>query len=71
MNFKLTVDPNIPTGVFLQGYAQRVIVNDHTYFFLPFWFKEQADGSLEAVALDGNLPDELKDAIEKMRERKP
>ena len=53
---------------FLKEQASIVQINVHTtYFFIPYWFKDNNDGTFEAFSFD-HLPQELVDAVQSDRD---
>lgn len=56
-------DPNTPLIQALTNLGSIVETVDGTYLFLPFWFKELPDGTLEMYALNEPLPSDLKAVI--------
>lgn len=43
--------------------AKTVRVNGNTYYYLPFWFKDNKDGTFNMYHLEEKLPTELVSVI--------
>jgi hypothetical protein len=57
-----------PASTILREHGNAVTCGDNqTYYFLPFWFKDLGGGQFEMHQL-GDLPDELRKAIEAKRQ---
>lgn len=66
MSTSVKVRDDISIKTMLEEHASSLQTNGITYYFLPFWFKDNDTDDFEMLHLD-HLPEELKKAIEFFR----
>lgn len=51
---------------FLKYQSSNIVTNGNSYHYLPFWYKENKDGTFTPYSTE-NLPNELQTAIKEFK----